>query len=147
MATTEEIIARGLEPLEETPSGRSAGAEGDRSDYPWVPKKLWTPPRAVREAAWFGLELRKLNEARGLARPGGTAIGVARAVQLSSGKPITPRAARRIRSYLARAKPAVRQEWLHEPSPALVAWLLWGGDDAVDWIGKLWKEMNRWTTT
>lgn len=63
----------------------------------------WISPKSVRDASAFGLALRVFNEeVRGPKRPGGTDIGVARAVQLSSGEPITPRAAKRMAAYFSR---------------------------------------------
>lgn len=145
--TTAELVAQGLGALERTPSGRSAGPEGDRREYPWIKPRAWVPPSAVQSNAEEGLALRAYNEsARGLKRPGGTEIGVARAVQLSSGAPITPRAAKRMVAYFSRHQVDQQaQGWgdLERPSPGFVAWLLWGGDEGWAWARQLVAQMQQ----
>lgn len=140
-ATTRQLIKRGLKPLESTPSGRSAGARGRRSDYPWIAASEWVPPQAVQANAEEGLALRAYAEEElGRSRPGGTDIGVARAVQLSRGKPVWPRTIKRMASYFARHEPDKRaSRWgdFERPSPGFVAWLLWGGDEGRAWAQRL----------
>jgi hypothetical protein len=135
--TTTEMIADGLKPLEKTAGGKSAGPEGNREDYPWIPPEAWFPPDEALRSADRGLRLRMYNEdIRGIRRPGGTQIGIARALQLLSGKPITPRAAKRIKAYFDRHQGDRKASgWgdVNEPSPGFVAWELWGGDSAWEW--------------
>ena len=108
---------------------------------------MWVPPKSVQLNAELGLALRVFNEeSRGLKRPGGTEIGVARAVQLSSGKPVTPRAAKRMSAYFSRhQKDKQAAGWGDEekPSPGYVAWLLWGSDEGWAWANRLVAEMKR----
>lgn len=126
-----------LAKLEKTPSGRSAGPAG---------KAQFTPPQAVQRSAEKGLMLRIYNEdTRGLSRPGGTDIGVARAVQLALGTPIPPRSVKRMKAYFDRHqkdKNAAGWKDNKAPSPGWVAWLLWGGDPGYSWAKKIVKEYN-----
>lgn len=145
--TTREMIKDGLKPLERTAGGRPAGPKGKRSDYPWIKASEWIPPKSVRANAEEGLALRIYNEeVRGLKRPGGTDIGVARAVQLRRNKPIYPRAAKRIAAYLRRHQVDKKAKgWgdLDKPSPGFVAWCLWGADEAVGWSNRLVAKMKQ----
>lgn len=149
--STAKLRKRGLKPLERTPSGKDAGKKGS-TDLDL------TPPKSVQNAAKKGLELRKRNEERkdlpeddpdhlaSSASLGGTAIGVARAVQLSKGEPITPRAIRRIYSYLERHTPDKKAKGFGDdkrPSAGYVAWLLWGGDAALRWVTKMIKALDK----
>jgi hypothetical protein len=100
----------------------------------------FSPPNSVQRAAQLGLELRRTYGR------GGTAVGVARAVQLSSGRNVSPQTARRMLSYFLRHErdldaPAA-QEWHQSyPSAGVIAWLLWGGDPGRDWAAKLADQM------
>jgi hypothetical protein len=134
--------ARGTSALEKTPSGRSAGPKGKRSDYPGV---SFTPPKSVQAAARKGLKLRE-KMAKRRSRPGGTKIGVARARQLASGKAVWPRSVRRMKSYFARHRGDKKAKgWgsSTDPSPGYVAWLLWGGDAGDRWAKKTWAKMQK----
>ena len=102
---TDKLLKKGLKALEKTPSGRSSGDSG-KADVGGKYKSLnFTPPGSVKAAAKMGLDMRRLREK--LAQDGkigkseslgGTDIGVARALQLSKGTAITPRAVRRMSS-------------------------------------------------
>jgi hypothetical protein len=90
------------------------------------------PPQSVAEAAARGLRLRERF------RRGGTAVGVARARDLSNRRPLSPQTTARMRSFFARHGAQVdrRSEgWDNErnPSAQWIAWLLWGGDAGRDW--------------
>lgn len=141
MKTTRKLlkdVPKLLKALEKTAGGRPAGAMG--------PLK-YAPPKAVQRNAELGLALRIYNEeVRGLKRPGGTEIGVARAVQLVSGKPITPRAAKRMVSFFRRHETYKQTEgWgdPDEPTPSFVSWLLWGGDEGWAWTKSLVARMKK----
>lgn len=89
------------------------------------------PPKTVRDAARLGLALRRKF------RRGGTAIGVARARDLSNGRTILLSTLKRMRSYFARHAVDARAEgWAKpwKPSAGWVAWLLWGGDAGRVWV-------------
>jgi len=134
--------SRGTSALEKTPSGRSAGPKGKRSNYPGV---NFTPPKSVQNAAKRGLKLRK-EAAKRKSRPGGTEIGVARARQLSRGTAVDPRSVRRMKSFFARHRHNKgKKGWgsSSDPSPAYVAWLLWGGDPGDKWAKRTWDKMQK----
>lgn len=92
-------------------------------------------PRAARAAARSALKRRR-GRARETERPGGTAVGVARARDIANGRNLSPRTLARMRSFFARHDtPAERAARARDPmSPAAIAWDLWGGDPARAWI-------------
>ena len=94
-------------------------------------------PADVARMAARGLELR-----RQFGR-GGTAVGVARARDLSNQRPLPESTLRRMASYFARhavdanAKGSNdRGYWADDenPSAGWIAWLLWGGDSGRAWV-------------
>lgn len=92
------------------------------------------PPAAVAEAARRGLALRDRFGR------GGTDVGVHRAEGLAARREVTRADVKSIYSYLARHavdKDAAGFGDEENPSAGYIAWLLWGGDAARDWIGKL----------
>lgn len=97
-----------------------------------MPRPDLTPPPEVSDAAEKGL---KLREKFGR---GGTDVGVHRAQQLASRKPVTKHDVITISSYFARHtvdKETRAHKWADDsdPSPGYVAWLLWGGDAGQKW--------------
>lgn len=101
----------------------------------------FTPPEGVRKEAKRGLKWRREH------KRGGTAVGVARARDLSGGKTISPETAKRMKSYFARHE--VDKEgkgWSPGeegfPSAGRVAWALWGGNAGKAWANKLVNQMN-----
>ena len=158
MSSTKALVKRGLNPLDKTPSGKDSG-EGDKDDSRGQYQGIdFSVPSAVAQAARKGLELRKLNEKR-KALPsgdpdrlgaseslGGTEIGVARAVQLSTNEKVTPQSARRIAAYFGRHTGDKGAEGFgndKQPSAGYVAWLLWGGDPAKKWAESLVSQMDK----
>jgi hypothetical protein len=94
----------------------------------------FTPPERVASAAARGLRLREKVK-------GGTAIGVARARDLSNRKAVSLDTIRRMVSYFARhgaQRPEARGTDA-EPTPWLVAWNLWGGDAGRAWAESIWE--------
>lgn len=101
----------------------------------------FTPPAGVREEAAKGLEWRR-EYGRG-----GTAVGVARARDLSNGTNITPDTAKRMASYFARHEVDKQGEGWGPgqdgfPSAGRIAWALWGGDPGQAWASKLTRQME-----
>lgn len=101
----------------------------------------FTPPKGVRDEAAKGLEWRA-EYGRG-----GTAVGVARARDLSNGRTISPDTARRMNSYFARHEVDKQGEGWRPgeegfPSAGRIAWALWGGDPGQVWSAKLVAQMN-----
>jgi HK97 family phage prohead protease len=101
----------------------------------------FTPPMGVRKEAAKGLEWRnKFNR-------GGTAVGVARARDLSNGTNISPDTARRMASYFARHQVDKKGQGFQPgedgfPSAGRIAWALWGGDPGQAWANKLTRQMD-----
>ena len=103
-------------------------------DHPALSDHQRTPPRAVAEAAKKGLALREEHGR------GGTEVGVRRANQLMDRETVSDRDIKSMYSYFARH--AVDKHGRHwadpkKPSAGYIAWLLCGGDEARDWIGRL----------
>ena len=98
------------------------------------------PPAAVASAAARGLRLRKEHGR------GGTAVGVARARDLSNRKNASPETIGRMVSYFARhAVDAQADGWGDNdaPSTGWIAWLLWGGNPGRAWAKRVAREMKR----
>lgn len=91
-------------------------------------------PKTVRSAARRALERRR-KRAKQTRRPGGTAVGVARARDLSSGRSVSKRTLKRMLSFFARhdtkSERAARRR--NSNSPAAIAWGLWGGTAGRAW--------------
>lgn len=94
------------------------------------------PTAEVARVAALGLDLRRR------AGFGGTAVGVARARDLSNQRPVSERTLRRMVSYFARhavdaqaAGSPSQGYWAdnQNPSAGWIAWLLWGGDAGRKW--------------
>lgn len=94
----------------------------------------FTPPEAVASAARRGLRLREKVKA-------GTDVGVARARDLKNRRPVSLETIGRMVSFFARhgAQRPSNIGTDAEPTPWLVAWLLWGGDAGRDWSASVWR--------
>ena len=156
-SATDELVSRGLKPLEKTPSGASSGPSG-KGDMDGKYSAIdFVPPSAVAKEAKKGLELRKRNEERKAlpkgdpdrlgadASLGGTDIGVARAVQLMSGKPMPPREVRRMVAFFSRHRHEGTEGFGNDkrPSAGYVAHLIWGGDSGKKWAEKVVAQMEK----
>lgn len=97
----------------------------------------FVPPQAVRNNAKRGLELREKHGR------GGTAIGVARARDLSNGKAISISTINRMVSYFARHAVDKKGEGWGVDSAGYIAWLLWGGDAGRAWANRISKENRK----
>lgn len=101
----------------------------------------FTPPAGVRDEAQKGLDWRK-EFGRG-----GTAVGIARARDLSNGTTISPDTARRMKAYFDRHEVDKQGTgWSPGddgfPSNGRIAWALWGSDPGYAWSRKLVEQMN-----
>ena len=101
----------------------------------------FSPPAGVREEAKKGLEWRREYNR------GGTAVGVARARDLSNGKSISPQTAKRMFSFFARHAGDAKAEGFKPgqkgfPSAGRIAHALWGGDPGEAWSSKLVKQIK-----
>jgi HK97 family phage prohead protease len=101
----------------------------------------FTPPAGVRDEAAKGLAWRS-EYGRG-----GTAVGIARARDLSNGATISPETARRMKAYFDRHEIDKQGEGWNPgengfPSNGRIAWALWGSDPGRAWSRKLVEQMN-----
>lgn len=94
------------------------------------------PPEAAQQEAQRGLDWR-----REFGR-GGTAVGIARARDITNAVDLPLDTVRRMRSYFARHEVDKDGEGFKPdepgyPSNGRIAWALWGGDPARDWAERL----------
>ena len=101
------------------------------------------PPKSVQKTAARGLSKRR-KRAKVTKRPGGTAVGIARARDLSSGKNVSERTVRRMKAFFDRHdNDKERAARKRDPnSPAAVAWDLWGGTAGRRWASAQVKKAN-----
>jgi hypothetical protein len=95
------------------------------------------PPSDVRSNAKRGLELRKKYGR------GGTAVGVARARDLSNGASLPIDTIQRMNSYFARHEVDKQGEGWGKDSAGYIAWLLWGGDAGWRWAKGILAKENK----
>ncbi len=96
----------------------------------------YRPTESVREAARRGLELRAEQPESNRA---GTAVGIARARDLSNGERISIAVIRRMVSYFARHEADKEGEGWGKDSKGYQAWLMWGGDPGRAWAEAMLK--------
>ena len=96
----------------------------------------FVPPQEVRSNAKRGLELREKHGR------GGTAVGVARARDLSNGKALSLDTLKRMNSYFARHEVDKKGEGWGKDSAGYIAWLLWGGDAGRAWAKRITSEQE-----
>ena len=92
------------------------------------------PPQGVRDAAKRGLALREEF------KRGGTAVGIARARDLSNGKGVSTETINRMVSFFARhEKNRDSKKRMPDggPTNGWIAWQLWGGDAGRSWANKV----------
>lgn len=100
----------------------------------------FTPPQGVIDAAKKGLEIRQEKPS---SQRGGTAVGVARARDLSNGRTLTPDTIKRMYSYFSRHEVDKDSPNWDDWSKGKQAWYLWGGDAGFSWSKKVVEQMKR----
>jgi hypothetical protein len=100
-----------------------------------------TPPAGARAEARRGLEWRREYNR------GGTAVGVARARDISNGTALSNSTVKRMVSYFARHEVDKKgQGWSPGengyPSAGRIAWALWGGDSGRSWANKVARQID-----
>lgn len=103
--------------------------------------KQYSPPQAAREEAKRGLEWR-----REFGR-GGTAVGIARARDISNGVNLSEETIKRMVSFFARHEVDKEAEGFRPgedgyPSNGRIAWALWGGDAGRSWANKIVRSLD-----
>lgn len=111
-------------------------SEGPQAQYEGIDFK---PPEVVRNAAKRGLEVRASKPP---SQRGGTAIGVARARDLSNGKTVSPSTVKRMKAYFDRHEVDKRGSTWKDQGKGWQAWHLWGGDPGQSWSNKVVRQMN-----
>lgn len=97
------------------------------------------PTESMANNARRGLELREKFGR------GGTAVGVARARDISNRKNLSPSTVGRMVSFFARHGVNEGKNKLPngDPSNHYIAWLLWGGNSGRTWANAKWKAIKR----
>jgi HK97 family phage portal protein len=101
----------------------------------------FTPPADVQEEAQRGLDWRAEHGR------GGTAVGVARARDLSNGVSVSPETIRRSVNFFTRHEVDKEAEGFERgedgyPSAGRIAWALWGGDPGKRWANSIRDRMD-----
>jgi HK97 family phage prohead protease len=101
----------------------------------------FTPPNGARLDAEQALKWR-----REFGR-GGTAVGIARARDISNGVELSPSTVRRMKAYFDRHEIDRKAEGFRHgekgfPSNGRIAWDAWGGDTGRSWAEKVVRQMN-----
>ena len=95
------------------------------------------PPDAARKAAKHGLELRR-KWGRG-----GTAVGVARARDLSGGKGMSRSTVARMSSFARHLAQKESNPPDGGPSAQRIAILLWGGKTGINWARSVMERLKK----
>lgn len=103
-------------------------------------KQSFIPPKAVSQAADRGLRWRREHGR------GGTAVGVARARDLSNGRAVSITTLKRMRAYFDRHEvDSQARGWFRGepgfPSAGRIAWELWGGDAGREWAKRMLEKL------
>ena len=113
-----------------TKQGQAAGADKPAT---------FRPPAAVASAAARALDLRA---SLAPSRRGMTPVGIARARDLSSRRPVSLDTIRRMSSYFARHAVDKDGEGWGVDSKGWQAWLGWGGDPGRAWADRILASMT-----
>lgn len=100
-----------------------------------APVSGFRPPRAARAAAKRGLELRRKH------KRGGTAVGVARARDLSNGRLLSRETVARM-SQFARHLDQPERKHAKGPSARKIAVDLWGGRAGITWAKGVMRRLR-----
>ena len=96
----------------------------------------YKPTQAMVAAARRGLKLRMASTA---SSRGGTAVGLARARQFSTGTAVSLDIVKRTFSFLSRARTYYRPG---QNTPGTQAYLLWGGPAGLAWARNILKQQG-----
>jgi hypothetical protein len=94
------------------------------------------PPLKVQKAAAIGLLFRRKFHR------GGTAVGIARARDLSNGKNVSMKTIKRMYSFFSRHAVDSQKIGFYKgepgyPTNGAIAWMLWGNTEAWRWTAKI----------
>ena len=109
-----------------------------------APKKYdgidFTPPQGVRDAAIRALKKRAEQPP---SKRGMTAVGIARARDLSNGVTLSPETIKRMVAYFTRHEVDKQGSTWEEYGKGRQAWDGWGGDAGYTWAKKILAQMER----
>ena len=109
-----------------------------------APKKYdgidFTPPQGVRDAAIRALKKRSEQPP---SKRGMTAVGIARARDLSNGVTLSPETIKRMVAYFTRHEVDKQGSTWEEYGKGRQAWDGWGGDAGYTWSKKILAQMER----
>lgn len=109
-----------------------------------APKKYdgidFTPPQGVRDAATRALKKRAEQPP---SKRGMTAVGIARARDLSNGVSLSPETIKRMVAYFTRHEVDKQGSTWEEYGKGRQAWDGWGGDAGYTWSKKILAQMER----
>jgi hypothetical protein len=109
-----------------------------------APKKYegidFTPPQGVRDAAIRALKKRSEQPP---SKRGMTAVGIARARDLSNGVSLSPETIKRMVAYFTRHEVDKQGSTWEEYGKGRQAWDGWGGDAGYTWAKKILAQMER----
>jgi hypothetical protein len=125
----------------------SQGAASELSDHghrgvriPLTLAESFTPPKGVRDNAARALAVRaeKPESERGM-----TGVGIARARDLSNGRPVSEDTVRRMLAYFDRHQGDKDGETWSEQGKGWQAWMGWGGDEGWRWARRIVDRLDR----
>jgi hypothetical protein len=109
-----------------------------------LPKKYngisFTPPQGVRENASRALKKRAEQPP---SKRGMTAVGIARARDLSNGVSVSPETIKRMVAYFTRHEVDKQGSTWEEYGKGRQAWDGWGGDEGFTWSKKVLAQMDK----
>ena len=112
--------------------------------YADLPKKYngisFTPPQGVRENASRALKKRAEQPP---SKRGMTAVGIARARDLSNGVSVSPETIKRMVAYFTRHEVDKQGSTWEEYGKGRQAWDGWGGDEGFTWSKKVLAQMDK----
>lgn len=98
------------------------------------------PPQAVQENARQALSVR---QEKPVSQRGMTAVGIARARDLSNGKALSIETVRRMKAYFDRHQKDKEGETWSEKGKGWQAWMGWGGDEGRAWANKIVSSVEK----
>lgn len=104
-------------------------------------------PETFRPTLKMAANARRGLRLREKFRRGGTDVGVRRAHQLIERRELEPAEIKSMYSYFARHevdKNTTAHRWGsdEDPSAGFIAWLLWGGDEGKEWVGRQRRKLG-----
>lgn len=108
--------------------------------YRIAQEKSFVPPKKVQANARKALEVR---ESKPDSEKGMTAVGIARARDLSNGKAVSLETIQRMDNYFTRHQSDKKGETWKEQGKGWQAWMGWGGDEGWTWAKGILKSNQK----